>query len=546
MIKLTDLLGGPMDRLFGLGPARVTKYEVTPLPIELPDGVTLAADHYRPAGVECGPVVLIRTPYGKSGSGDFGYGMLLARRGIQVVIQDVRGTFASEGEFDAFRQERADGIATAEWIRQQPWCDGRLAMTGASYLGFTQWAIAPYLDPPLSAITPAITASTFTPFFYPGASLALHLTTYWASLTGAQQQRLNPLVQARLPFRLNEAMRRLPVERATQAAIGSQVGFYDNVIRHAEPGTDFWAPAEHDQHVTDQSVPASMVAGWYDLFVAQQLRDFTALQQAGVPCRITIGPWIHGGIGMLRTMMADSIGWLEGQLLGDRAALQRAPVRLFLQGAERWLDFDHWPVPVDHVDWWLGANGQLGPDAPAEGTRQFRYDPADPTPTVGGQLLGLSAGPKDNRRIESRPDILIYTGQRLDHDLDLIGEVSARIVVRTEHDDADVFVRICDVAPNGRSTNVTDGIRRLRAIDPADDHGHRIAEVDLAPTAYRFRRGHRLRVQVAGGAFPNFVRNHQTGEPIATAEATRPGMTTVLHGPGSGARITLPTYPPGR
>lgn len=544
MITFPEVLGGPLERLFGLGPPRTPRYRVDPLPIELPDGVTLAADHYRPEGIDRGPVVLVRTPYGKQTSMGVAYGMLLARRGLQVVVQDVRGTFASGGEFDAFRQERADGVATAEWIRRQSWCDGRLAMAGASYLGLTQWAVAPYLDPPLVAIAPAITAATFTPNFYPGGSLALQLVASWSSGMGVQEERRGLLAQLRHPARVRQAMREVPLTRVMPAAIDRPVRVYDDLIGHAEPGDDFWAPAEHDQRVADRAVPASLFAGWHDLFIAQQLRDFTALQAAGVPSRLTVGPWYHGQFASLKAMVADQLGWLEGHLLGDRAALQRPPVRLYLQGAGWWLDFERWPVPVDLVDWSLGADGRLAaPEGSlAEGSREFRYDPADPTPTVGGLTLSATAGPKDNRAIEARPDVLTYDSARVDHALDLIGTVTARIVVRTEHPDADVFVRLCDVAPSGRSTNLTDGLRRLRAADRPDEHGDRVAEVELSPTAYRFRPGHRLRLQVAGGAHPNFVRNHHTGDPIATAERMLPGTTTIRHGAGRGSTISLPVW----
>lgn len=459
-------------------------------------------------------------------------------------MQDVRGTFASEGEFDAFRQERADGVATAEWIRRQAWCDGRLAMTGASYLGLTQWAVAPYLDPPLAAITPAITGATFTPNFYPGGSLGLQLVASWSSGMGTQEERRPLLDRLRHQSRVREAMGSTPLTTVMPAAIDRPVRVYDDLIEHAEPGDDFWAPAEHDQRVADQAVPASLFAGWHDVFIVQQLRDFVALRRAGVPSRLTVGPWYHGELGSLKAMFTDQLGWLEGHLLGDKAALQRAPVRLFLQGAGRWLDFDEWPVPVDRADWALGADGRLAAaeESAAEGSREFRYDPADPTPTVGGLTLSNTAGVKDNRDVEARHDVLTYDSPRLDDALDLIGEVSARIVVRTDQPDADVFVRLCDVAPSGRSTNVTDGLRRLRSTDGPDERGDRVAEVELSPTAYRFRHGHRLRVQVAGGAFPNYSRNHQTGDPIATAERMLPGTTTVRHGNAAGTSISLPVY----
>ncbi|MGW4484469.1 CocE/NonD family hydrolase [Amycolatopsis sp. NPDC004368] len=533
------------DLLLGLpkaeGPAPVA---TKGLRIPMPDGVHLVADRYAPAGLRSGPVVLIRTPYGRTGPLAALFGSVFARQGLQTVVQSTRGTFGSEGEFRPFHLEREDGIATAEWLREQPWCDGRLATAGASYLGHTQWALGPYLDPPLEAMALAVTASEFVTTFYPGGVLAADNMVSWSSMIGRQEERFAALPNPLQARRTRQAMGHLPINAADVAAIGKQVLFLRDVTTHAEPGDGYWAMSDHSAEVAGLSVPVSMVTGWYDLFITGQLRDFRTLQDAGRAPRITIGPWAHGDPASLRVTVQDQIGFLRAHLLGDRAQLQRSPVRLYLQQAATWLDFDVWPPESTATDSHLRPIGGLGEvaDAGARPTT-FTYDPADPTPAVGGPLLTGKNKQQDNKVVEARDDVLVFTGEPLIADLDVIGEVSATVFVRTELGHADVYVRICDVDQNGRSANVTDGILRLRPGAPeSDGDGIVTAQVTLDPTAYRFRRGHRLRVQVAGGAFPRFARNHGTGEPVASAVDGKPNRFEIFHDAAHPSRVTLPVF----
>ncbi|MEV4572906.1 CocE/NonD family hydrolase [Nonomuraea jabiensis] len=237
--------------------------------------------------------------------------------------------------------------------------------------------------------------------------------------------------------------------------------------------------------------------------------------------RIVIGPWGHD-LGAIRAVLVDQVSWLSAHLLGDTAQFHRSPVRLYLQRANQWLDFDTWPPRESApTPLYLLPHRRLGWEAPggAGGPDTFTYDPARPTRSVGGPLLDMKESrQRDNRDIEARPDVLVYTGAPLSRHLDLVGPVSATVRVRTDTGHADLFVRLCDVDAAGVSRNVTDGILRL----PPGSEGVVAAEIELHPTGYRFMRGHRLRVQVAGGAFPRFARNHGTGEPVGQAVRTRP------------------------
>lgn len=518
-----------IDRVLRLPPASVAKPVVRrDLTIPMPDGVTLLADWYRPPGTEPLPVVLIRTPYGRRGPLGYLYGTVFARRGFQVINQSVRGTFGSGGDFRPFHHEQADGLATVAWLREQPWCDGRVAMAGASYLGHTQWAIAPYADPPLTALCLGVTASSFVPAFYPGGALALDDMVTWSATIGRQEDRF-ALVRGMFRRRRVEAAKAsLPIGRADLVAIGRPVSFLAEVSGNAET-PEFWSDIEHSTE--GLTTPITMVAGWYDLFLAAQLRDFQQLRAAGNPARITIGPWSHGEGPSISPMLTDQLNFLAAHLQGDSAALRRAPVRLYLQQAGHWLDFAEWPPKTTahqlHLPRLTAQPGDSRPD-------EFSYDPADPTPSVGGPLLGGKAKQRDNRDVENRPDVLLYTGEPLTADLDVVGEPTATVYVRPDRPNADIYVRLCDVDRQGVSRNVTEGIVRLRATPDGP------VEVPLYPTAYRFRRGHRLRVQLAGGAFPRFSRNHGTGDPVATATTTHQIHYQVWHDADHPSQLTLP------
>jgi putative CocE/NonD family hydrolase len=542
-------LGWAFDRVLGLPPAAAPRVQRRQdLRIPLADGVITLADWYRPAdaGRSAMPVVLIRTPYGHQTVLGRMLGSVLARRGLQVVVQSVRGTFGSGGEYWPMHQERDDGLATVAWLRDQPWCDRRIAMAGPSYLGLTQWAVGPYLDEPLEAMCVSVTTSDFPRTFYPDGSLSLYSLLSWSSLIGTQEdgtplRRL--LTERRQAQKTDAAFRTLPLRDADRAAIGKPVRFWQEVIEHAEPGDDFWKPINHRPLVAKLTTPTTMVTGWYDLFLPAQLDDFRDLREAGRDTRITIGPWAHADPQNIRTMLADTAGFLVERLHRDVPKVNRAPVRLYLQHADQWLDFPTWPptqatpTPIHlhtghRLDWASPTDGE--PDS-------FDYDPADPTPSTGGPLLNGPTKQRDNKAIEARPDVLIYTGERLARELDLVGELEATIHLRTGLGHGDLFVRLCDVDERGVSRNVCDGMIRLRAgdLEPAEDGS---VEVTLAmyPTGYRFRRGHRLRVQIAAGAFPRFARNHGTEEPVASAVRTERNHYEILHDARHPSRIVLP------
>jgi hypothetical protein len=553
-VNLLEVIAGrAVDRVLGLPAAREPYLTRRDVGVPMPDGVLLLGDHYRPTRNDRPrPVVLIRSPYGRAGLAALLFAAPLARHGLQVFVQSTRGTFGSGGEFRPFLHEHADGLATVAWLRAQPWCDGAVSMVGASYLGHTQWAVAPYVDPPLTSVSLHITAAKITAAFYEHGAPGLRNALSWTALIGNQERgRLPNFIPNPLELgRLRRALRRVPLQAADVEVAGAPVPFWRDFVDHGAPGDTFWAGVDHDAADMTRMPPVSMVTGWWDLFLPEQLRDYSALRAAGVSARLTVGPWLHGEPAELRAITQDDVAWLTHHLAGGELPTG-PPVRLFLQQAGTWLEFEQWPpASSSPVSYYLRAAGALAADAEpgAALPGSFTYDPADPTPSAGGPLLNPPGKQADNTAVESRPDVLTYTSEPLPADLDLIGTVTARIYVRTSLPHADLFVRVCDVDTKGVSRNVVDGIRRLSpqtmsAPDVESGADETLAvTVTLHPTAYRIRAGHRIRVQVSGGAFPRYARSFGSAEPFGAARSGQRCRFEILGDSQHQSHVQLPVF----
>nr|MDT0657251.1 CocE/NonD family hydrolase [Micromonospora sp. DSM 115978] len=504
------------------------------LRVPMTDGVDLLADRWAPrVGGDGLPTALIRSPYGRRGP----FGMMLARplaeRGYQVLIQSVRGGFGSGGTFDPMRQERADGLATLDWLVRQPWCGDAIVLYGLSYLGHVQWAVADRLPPQVKAMIPQVTESALTLEFLRPDGMSLETPFGWGVLVGTQQRRLAILRQFVQARRTARALWTLPLDRADVAAYGERSPYIQDVLAH-DADSPRWADFNHRDRVAEVTVPVSSIGGWYDIFLPGQLRDFKILQEKGHPARLTVGPWTH--VEFHNTPINEALEFGLAYARGEQPP-QRPPVRLYVMGVNAWRDFDSWP-PTGYLPqrFHLQPGGALAGESPADSDPdRYRYDPADPTPAVGGVRMVKDSGRVDNTRLETRPDVLTYTTLALDSEIEVIGEVGAEVWFRSSLPYADVFVRLCDVDPSGRSWNVCDGQTSLSDADQLSR-----AEVRLWPTAYRFKRGHRIRVQVASGAFPRYARNPGTGQPRATATALHAADQSVYHDPARPSAIILP------
>ncbi|HEY8480650.1 MAG TPA: CocE/NonD family hydrolase [Spirillospora sp.] len=544
-MALRDRLPAPPIRLRrprGLAPFIVHR----DLPVTMPDGVTLLADRYVPLGVSRPPTILVRTPYGRRGPAALANGLLFVPFGFQLVVQSARGTFGSGGEFDPLGSEHDDGIATVEWLKRQPWFHGTFATYGASYLGYSAWAVAAEAGPELKAMSLQITASTFRDAAYVGGSFALESTLTWTYLTHRQSQPFGlltgPLLSRRRAVRAARSGR--PLSELDVLAGGRRMQFYQDVLANHSAADGYWDTRDFSGTVGDVEAPVNLLGGWYDVFLPWELRDYLALRKAGHTPYLTIGPWWHTDARHGLPALRESLAWFRAHLLGDPSGLRPDPVRLYITGAREWRHYRDWPPPGTRgVRWHLHAGHGLGEDGPLDAPPStYRFDPANPTPALGGPTLLGSSRPVDNRPLERRPDVLVFTSPPLTADLDVIGPVTADLFVRSDREHTDFIVRLCDVDTDGTSRNVCEGGLRLPSPSarPAGTGGvHRIT-VDLWPAGHRFVRGHRIRVHVTSGAHPKVAANPGTGEPLATATRMVPAHQEVFHDPDHPSAIILP------
>jgi putative CocE/NonD family hydrolase len=537
-----------MNRLFRLPPAKTYDVMVErDLKVPMSDGTVLLADHYHPRRSSLAPTILVRSPYGRAGV----FGLVFARpyalHGFQVLIQSCRGTFGSGGEFNAFRNEQSDGLDTLEWLKKQAWFSGEFATVGASYLGLVQWAIAAKAGPMLRAMGLQITSSAFRSLTYPGESFGLDTTLTWIGMMAHQEEGLMSQLRngRRRARETQRAAMHLPLRDADLIVAGKAVTYYRDWLEHDAPNDEWWTPVDFSDSATAITAPVSMVGGWYDIFLPYMLADYARLRSAGRQPYLAIGPWTHTSLAAFPYMVRDSLAWFRTYLRGEKGLLRKAPVRVFVMGRNKWKSLPDWP-PAGYRPqrWFLQPDRRLDTrPAGTSGPDRYRYDPANPTPSVGGSSLSQNSGARDNRKVEARSDILVYTSDALDHDIEVIGAVRAELFVQSSLEHTDFFVRLCDVDPKGKSTNITDGLVRLRPGQPTvGDDGDGVWKVilELWPTAHCFKKGHCIRVQVAGGSHPRYARNTGSGEPLATATRLVAADHTVYHDQEHQSAILLP------
>jgi putative CocE/NonD family hydrolase len=520
--------------LLGAGPALTRDVEVRRnVVVRAPDGTGLVTDVYLAGPGRPLPVVLMRSPYGRGGLGSIA--RLFAERGYHAVIQSTRGTFGSGGRVD-FDAEAADGRAAADWIVRQPWSDGTIGTFGPSYLSFTQLALASTAPPQLKAMAIAVWGANRRTY-YEGGTFSLDRVLSWAFIL-ENQERPFALFRTMLRERkaLVPAFGHLPLLDADTVALGHPVGFYRDWITHDQPGDPYWAPTDFRPLLKDLGIPVTMTAGWYDTFLPQMLADYQELRDGGQDVRLRVGAWHHTSRGLARQSLADAFDWFGVHLLGRTPPAGQSRLQVEVMGGAGWRDLAEWPPDGAVQRWHLRPGGALGTDAPGESAPdRYTYDPADPTPAVGGTST-MSSGPRDNRALEQRPDVLTYTSEPVTAPLTITGPVTAELFVGSSRPHADFFARLCDVDPGGKSVNITDGILRLAGATEPPQH----ITIDLWPTAHQFRQGHRIRLQVSSGAHPRYARNPGSGEPLATASTLHTARQAVYHDPAHPSAVLLP------
>lgn len=574
------------------------------VPVRMPDGTVLRTDVYRPDVYGRVPVLVERLPYSKEGLPLVAFTvdpLRAAGAGYAVIVQDTRGRYQSEGRFYPFVHEAEDGSATVTWAAHQTWSNGKVGMIGGSYFGATQWLAATRNPEGLAAIAPAVTAADYHEgWAYQGGAFELGFNLYWTLLFLApdtlqrlvaagevESSQLDQLLGYLVPGRLDEALRRMPLLDFPE--LQKAAPYYFDWLRH--PARDeYWktlAPIEHHHEIT---VPSLNIGGWYDLFLGGTLANYTGMRQHGAAPEarrphLLVAPWAHGamsgsfaeydfglaagadGIDLTGIHLRWFDHWLKGEANGVD---QEDPVRIFVMGINQWKTAKDWPLPhTQYRSFFLhsrghantaSGDGALSQDPPgnAEPADVYLYDPRNPVPTVGGPtflpglFIGANAGPRDQRRVEERSDVLCYSSDVLTEPLEVTGPVEAVLYVSSSARDTDFTVKLCDVYPDGRVFNLTEGILRCRYRESMEEERlmepERIYEihVDVWATSNVFLPGHRIRVEVSSSNFPRFDRNTNTGGVIAEEQESEcvQAVNRIHHTSAHPSHIVLPVIEP--
>ncbi|MBS9534833.1 CocE/NonD family hydrolase [Mycobacterium sp. M1] len=500
------------------------------------DGVVLLADHYAPSSTVRG-TLLVRTPYGGRFPSSLIFARVYAAHGYHVVLQSVRGTSGSGGVFEPMVNEVADGADTVAWLRDQRWFTGTFGTLGVSYLGFTQWALLVDPPPELTAAVVTVGPHDFSASSWSTGSFTVNDFLGWSDAMARQEDDGDGPVQSGLRQltarrRLARATAGLPLGAAGRALLGSGAPWYESWLEHPDTGDPFWRPYRFGAALDTVQVPVLLVSGWQDLFVDQTMAQYRRLADRGVEVGLTVGPWTHTEVPVrgLGVLTRESLDWFDTHLAGVGGPARRSPVRVFVTGGDGWRNLEHWPPATTPRSWWLHPGERLDVTDSAVGSAEFVYDPADPTPTVGGRLLAPGGGYRRDDALAARADVLVFTGAPLTEGLLVFGCPTVELEHSSDNPHVDVFVRVSEVDTRGRSHNVSDGYRRLAGASGP-------VRIELDPIAHRFTAGARIRLLIAGGCLPRFARNTGTGEPPVSAVGLRPATHTITFGE---SRLTLP------
>ena len=541
--------------------------------VPMSDGVRLATDVWRPDGPGAFPVILVRTPYHRKG----GSGVSYVKQGYAVVVQDCRGKYDSGGVFTPLADEARDGQDTIAWIADQKWCNGRIGTLGGSYLGFVQIPAASGGHEALRCIVPQVTSASYF--------------RHWARYDGC------PALSNALIWNLTHSVCRTTpnmshfswdelYQLAALDEVFARVGYASGTLRQwAEHDCydEYWQSIDQFPMHEKIRVPGCHMGGWFDHHLQgqcetyQRIRDLGATEAARKGQRLVIGPWGHstfGATGELHRRYADwdfteaadvPVQTFERRFLNlylkdeDDGLSEEPPVRVFLMGANRWIDLADWPPPeAECQTWYLRSDGhadtrkgpgRLSLESPGrESPDEYEYDPSDPMPTRGGPVYqGIEArGPLDQRVLFGRSDFVCYRSDPLPEPLALVGNVELDLWIASSAVDTDFIARLCVVEPSGAVTCFTYGSLRCRYREswaepkPLEPDTPTQIHIQMGHTAYEFPKGSRIALLVTSSCFPRIVPNPNTMAPPFSGAPPEVATQQVLHDAQHVSRLHLP------
>ncbi len=553
--------------------------------VPMRDGVTLYADVFRPVGDGKYPVLVSRTPYSTERyPRSYVEALFYARRGYVYVFQDVRGRHESEGNWEPFRDDIDDGYDTVEWAAKQPWSNGKVAMQGHSYGGHVQWRAAMASPPHLVTMFPLVAStSLYHDWITLNGAWRLSFNFGWGAVRQESRimQNVGPHTMADGPDAINydTVLPTLPLNKM-QTLVGRNAQFYKDWLAHPDYD-DYWKKINVEEMFDQIAIPVHTLGGWFDIFSQGTLRGFVGVSHHGKTelarrkSHLTIGAWGHspsrkvGDLNFGENGYASrddlQLHWYDHWLRGvDNGIDSEPPVRLFVMGRNEWRYEDEYPLArTQYKNLYLHSagsansrrgDGRLSWDKPSAGAQPDRYvyDPDTPVPSVGGNNCcgtPTPAGPRDQKEPESRNDVLVYTSDFIEEEIEVTGPVKVVLYASSDALDTDFVAKLVDVHPDGKAYNMAEGMLRARYREGLDkpkllEPGKVYKlEIDLVGTSVAFQKGHRIRVDVTSSHYPQFDRNPNTGEPFATSTTVKRALQTIHHSSRQPSHIVLPVIP---
>ena len=542
--------------------------------IPMRDGIQLYGAMYRPVGGDRFPVLLARTIYSTQQPYYVETACQFARAGYAVMLVDSRGRYESEGHWRPYFCEAEDGIDTQNWIAAQPWCDGTIGMFGRSYVGFTQLLPAPFRCPAVRALVPQVNQEdNYGHMRYNGVLQLQNVMNFiWLG------NRTNQTIAADGPIDMHRVYRRLPLITALDDIADRP--FYREVISH-DCFDEFWTSYSMKTRYGDCETPAYFQTGWFDNLVHEGFKCYRGWSQQGRTAetrrksKLLVGPWPHKPLGQggkfgdldfgpaaAKDLTGEHLRWFDQRLRGvDTGIDADPPICLFVMGENVWRFEHEWPLArTEYRRVYLHSDGransafgdgrlsEIAPgDEPADG---FDYDPNDPVPTWGGpSMFPENNGPRDRRSIQRRDDVLVFSTDILESDVEVTGLAEVTLFATSTAPDTDFTVALIDVYPDGRAILLTDGIIRARyresfvrptLIEPGRVYEYR---TELWETSNLFRAGHQIRLEISSSNFPRFDRNQNTANQPGMSSETAVARQTILHNARFPSHLTLPVIP---
>ena len=531
-------------KVLGFPKARNRYAITTNVPVRMRDGVRLQADLYRPAGKPKALTVLVRSPYSRGHATTFA-ARFFAAQGYNVLVQSVRGTSGSEGDFEPMARERADGRDTVEWMRAQGWFDGRFVTYGQSYLAYTQWAIAQDAPAELKGMMLDVGPDDFAESIYGRGPMDLINFVSWSNMMSRRSEPEPGLLKTLRMIRhdarsLRQLLMAAPLQHSMPASFDKHAAWFAEWLKHPDVADEFWDGYRSPHALRNVRFPVMLEGGWADLFLRQTLRQWQVLHERGMDLQVRISNDTHTSIISKLfdgTYPRRCLAWIDG-VEREAARVAKSPSYEVRVGGTKHevRPLEKWPPASREHLLFLTRDGRIAPASTDRALTHFTFDPANPTPSVGGHTIANDAGFQLNNAVEQRDDVLVFTGERLETDLVVIGHPACALEIASTNPNFDLFVRLCDVDERGHSRNVTDEIVRFNSKNASEPSGFRAVSIMLQGTAHRFIKGHRVRVQVSGGAFPRYSVNEGGGAKGSGSSVTH----TIQLGMGTATRLVLP------